>query len=666
MRKQIIWLIALAVSGPAWGMAYDTTGVYQVSVRTVDIPTLQGGSTSTMSDSKIYYPAEGSGVAAGAVPCPIVVFGHGFFIDIDQYASYGQHLASWGYVVVIPTISNPFPTPSHYGRAIDMKAAGRYVAGLDTASGDIFYGKLERWNWAFAGHSMGGSIACLAADTLRITDTLKCVVSFSGPQSTPSTHPQHIAQPLLILEASNDQIAPWDEVYADFYQGGGQPATFAVIDGGNHSQFTDSWTAPFGDGSATISRGLQRRYARRYLTAWLERYLKGSRTPLNYHCCFGDSINGHSAMADTVTSRIQNLPPLAVQASKPFDCAALGTTYPSFTFSAWDDDDPLSYRLRLSRQAGMAPSDSADAGNGPSGQQVVYQWPLALEQNGVYYWQTKAGDNLNQWGPFSQISSFTVDTGLPVGSCSWRQGQAGQFSSASFTGLTLSGDSVVLSGTTPGYITGPEVDFHSLSSFWARSHWGFAKWVKGSAADSVILQIEYHSGASWQLVPDAHLPGNGNGFQTNSISGVVSLEALDTLVYQRLRLKASIRSGGSPRPALLCWELGSPTSWPLGVEEMGAAPGISLKASIRWASTPGRIPLAFEVSLPTGGDCRLGIYNLAGQLVHRMDLGAMGPGRYIVKWHPSDGKGRHVASGIYIASLATDGGRVATKALVMR
>lgn len=667
MRTLLILLVLLAASAAAWCLDYDTTGIYQVAVRTVDIPTLPGGSTSNMSNSKIYYPSDGgSAVAPGAVPCPIVVFGHGFFIGIDQYASYGQHLASWGYVVVVPTISNPFPTPSHYGRAIDMKAAAKYTAGLDTVAGDIFYNKLDRWTWAFAGHSMGGSIACLAADTLKMLDTLKCVVSFSGPQSSPATHPQHIAQPLLIMEGTEDQIAPWDEVYNDFYRYGTQPASFAVIDGANHSQFTDSWTSPFGDGTATISRGLQRRYARRHLIAWLERYLKGWRTPVNYHCCFGDSINGHAAMADTVASRYQNLPPLQTSLLGPLDCAALGDDHPLFSCRCYDDADQLGYWLYLDDQPSLSSPESLSAGNGPSGAIVQYAPGQGLASGMVWYWAARAKDQHGQTGPCSQVRSLAIDTSFPPGSGSWRQSRAGQFSSDLFENTILSGDSVVLADSV-GWLTGGAVDFGDLSALGSRAGWGYLRWLKASAEDSIGTQVLYQSGDSWLPVPDAVLPGNSQGFYADSSGGVVALDMLDTLIYRQLRIKAIfIAASKSIRPALLCWELGSPIAAPMGVGEGVVSPATGSIAGIRWASPPGCIPLGFELRLTRWGEHALGIYNLVGQRVRRLNLGPKGPGLHLAQWDATDDRGRRVASGIYIARLETDCGLKAAKAVVIR
>ena len=51
------------------------------------------------------------------MPAPIVVFAHGWEMGIGRYYSYAEHLASWGYVVVMPTYSNPTLSPQHDRRA---------------------------------------------------------------------------------------------------------------------------------------------------------------------------------------------------------------------------------------------------------------------------------------------------------------------------------------------------------------------------------------------------------------------------------------------------------------------------------------------------------------------------------------------------------------------
>lgn len=278
---------------------YDTTGPFStVSYRTENIP----GTYETMNNSRIYYPSSGNQVNPAAIPCPIIIFGHGFQMGIDRYYSYAQHLASWGYIVVLPTISNPLPTPEHYTRAHSMVDAARWTASLDTTSGDIFYNCLAKYKWGFAGHSMGGAISLLAADTFKLSDTLKAVVSLASPQTTPPTHSQHLIPPKLIIAGSVDNIAPWNDVRSAFWVDAPAPGTFAVIHGANHGYFMDYSYFWENGGTATITRPEQLRITRRHMTAYFQRYLRNDTTTWNYHYCYGDSIYHHPTM-DTVEVR---------------------------------------------------------------------------------------------------------------------------------------------------------------------------------------------------------------------------------------------------------------------------------------------------------------------------------------------------------------------------
>lgn len=277
---------------------YDTLGRYSMSYRTENIT----GQYESMPNSRIYYPDSNNQIPQSAIPCPIVIFGHGYQMGIDRYYSYAQHLASWGYVVVLPTISNPFPTPEHYTRAHSMVDAARWVANKNFVISDIFYNKLNPYCWGFVGHSMGGGIALLAADTFRLTDTLRAVVSFASPQTTPPTHSEHLQLPKMILAGTVDNIAPWQQIRQAYWQNAPAPGVFAVISGANHGYFMDYSYFWENGGTATISRSTQQKISRRYLTAFLERYFHNDLSNWNYLFCYGDSISS-SSLFDTVEVR---------------------------------------------------------------------------------------------------------------------------------------------------------------------------------------------------------------------------------------------------------------------------------------------------------------------------------------------------------------------------
>lgn len=297
MTKALLLLLA-AVSA-VMAQDFSAPGPYNDTFRVLDIP----GTTETMRNSRVYYP-DSSGVFPGsASPAPIAVFGHGWQMGIDRYYSYAAHLASWGYVCILPTISNPILDPEHDKRARLMADAARFVGTLDTLLGDPFFGQLDRERWGFTGHSMGGSISMLAADTLQLGDTLRCVVGIACPQTTPPTHSAHILPPKMLLPGGVDNIAPWNGVRSAFWADAPPPGTFAVIGGANHGYVMDYSYFWENGGSATITRAEQQRITRRHLTAFFERYLHGDSSEWSFAYCFGDSILGHPTM-DSVEVRL--------------------------------------------------------------------------------------------------------------------------------------------------------------------------------------------------------------------------------------------------------------------------------------------------------------------------------------------------------------------------
>ena len=301
MRGYALSIILLVVSVSAQTSDFSAAGPSDWDFRIEDIQ----GTTELMMGSRIYFPDSAGTFPPAAVPAPIVVFGHGWQMGIDRYYSYAQHLASWGYVTVLPTYSNPLINPEHAKRAQLMVDAARFVSALDTVSGDRFHGALDRWNWGFAGHSLGGSISLLAADTFALYETLRAVVALASPQTTPPTHSQHLLLPKLLLPGSVDNIASWQDVRSAFWADAPPPGTFAVISGANHGYYMDYSRFWENGGNATITRETQQMIARRHLTACFERYLHGDSSAWNFAYTFGDSILHHPTM-ETAASRFES------------------------------------------------------------------------------------------------------------------------------------------------------------------------------------------------------------------------------------------------------------------------------------------------------------------------------------------------------------------------
>jgi dienelactone hydrolase len=294
------WLSVALMIGSALARFPDfaAPGPYGDTYRVADIP----GTTELMTGCRIFYPDSTGVFPQSAVRAPIVAFGHAWLVGISSYYSYARHLASWGCVVVLPTYSNPIIAPEHDKRARLMADAARWVAARDTIPDDHFFGKLDRWNWGFAGHSMGGSISMLAAETLGLGDTLRAVASLAGPQSSPPTHSERLYPPKLVMAGGTDNIAPWPDIRQAFWSNAPAPGTFAVIHNAGHLDFMDGAGQLLLGRSSPFGRETTQLVARRHLTAFFQRYLRNDRGDWNYAYVFGDSILHHPTM-DSVEVR---------------------------------------------------------------------------------------------------------------------------------------------------------------------------------------------------------------------------------------------------------------------------------------------------------------------------------------------------------------------------
>lgn len=177
------------------------------------------------------------------------------------------------------------------------------------------------------------------------------------------------------------------------------------------------------------------------------------------------------------------------------------------------------------------------------------------------------------WGSWITIASYTTSTNgtetidltayLPADSVQFEWMYHDEASSSHW-GWAGACDNIVVTYSytftnDQGTVTGAPVYHSDLSIVYGRPHWGRALWHKAESGDSIGIRVEYFNG-TWQLVPDADLPGNSGGFFTTSENGTVVLSNLDTLTYGTLRLVGvfeRINVESPNNPALLDWEIGN-------------------------------------------------------------------------------------------------------------
>ncbi|RKZ25713.1 hypothetical protein DRQ20_04550, partial [bacterium] len=137
-----------------------------------------------------------------------------------------------------------------------------------------------------------------------------------------------------------------------------------------------------------------------------------------------------------------------------FDNAKVSTLTPTLEFVSTDPQgDGIRYKIYWDTLSTFATVDSETTVTiFASGDTGNYTFSSNLLHGKTYYWKVRAKDptGSNLWSEVSSTRSFTVDTTLPAGTCSWFQHKAPQWEKDSLISVVIQGDSLVLPGGTTG------------------------------------------------------------------------------------------------------------------------------------------------------------------------------------------------------------------------
>jgi hypothetical protein len=231
----------------------------------------------------VHYPVSATCGTWASAPYAAIAFAHGFSMfglsdGVAENAGNGQHLASWGYVVVIPKLEDAAAT-----RIMQLGSALDYLVLQTFTAGGFLEGQVDVNRLAVAGHSLGGSTAlATAAHDGRV----KAVVAldpvyheggFSGEGAAiwnPAEDGVYITVPTGILGAppsSCNAQADYAEIYG--FMAATHRAAF-LINGASHCDFPDpasSFCSSFcGDSGTDAARTV---LSQKYMTAWFIYYL---------------------------------------------------------------------------------------------------------------------------------------------------------------------------------------------------------------------------------------------------------------------------------------------------------------------------------------------------------------------------------------------------------
>lgn len=254
-------------------------GPYTVSSFDEQITVAATGNTFS---TRAYHPS--GGPSSG--PYPVVIFGHGFQLTVSRYLSYGEHLASHGYVVVMPDFPAGFTGFTHVEGADDMLGA------LDWALADATLGPLcDDTKIGTTGHSLGGKLAFLTAKRdARIGAAIGLDPVDTQPFGCNATNCPDVSSampniPMAVLGETLDgtgsfgqACAPTADNYVTFYDGAASPALEVTVLGADHMSFLDNeqnCTPCFACKDGTADSADVTALSRAYVTAFFQRRLRG-------------------------------------------------------------------------------------------------------------------------------------------------------------------------------------------------------------------------------------------------------------------------------------------------------------------------------------------------------------------------------------------------------
>jgi dienelactone hydrolase len=187
---------------------------------------------------------------------PLILWNHGFMLWGELYRSYGEQLASHGFVVALPSYPMSFTSANHTALAGDARFVIDHCLALDAQPGGVLSGLIDETRLGASGHSFGGKLSLLVAS---IDPRIQAVavldpVDGGGPAPDdpilfPSVAPERmpgIRAPLLFLGAELGGVswflipcAPIAENYQRFYEAANPPAIEVTQIGAGHGQYTD-------------------------------------------------------------------------------------------------------------------------------------------------------------------------------------------------------------------------------------------------------------------------------------------------------------------------------------------------------------------------------------------------------------------------------------------
>ncbi len=224
-------------------------------------------------------------------PHPVVIFLQGFLLGPDDYASYGEHVGSWGYVVILPEL----PGSTQSGDRDATSELLDWLEGPGTLAGAVLGGRADPQALMLGGHSRGGKVSFLTATTDTRVDAvfgIDPVDTAGGPGTSPSPSnpsvapelmPLVIAPMVIVGETVNAtggfmSCAPEAENFRQYFGAATAPAVAIEFLTANHMSFLDDPNCGFVCSACTAGTdepSVTRRMTQGYMVAFAQWQLRG-------------------------------------------------------------------------------------------------------------------------------------------------------------------------------------------------------------------------------------------------------------------------------------------------------------------------------------------------------------------------------------------------------
>jgi predicted dienelactone hydrolase len=282
--------------------ALDEPGAYKIGTYDTSFSNSRGNYNAT-----VYYPATVAGANTAAdpagAPYPIVSVSPGLGSNKEWNVWIGKHLSTHGYIVMIFTVPNPLDPSTQLQQDGLLSGLDKLTSENASASSRIF-GLADVSKRSVVGHSLGamGSLSVAGRDGAD----LDAVVALApGPVDTAALN--NIDAPTQIQGASLDCITYPSAATTAYNNTGAANKQMFIITGGNHVGFNDEGSLAETGGDFLIDcdntidvTDAQQRLSRRFMTAWLDYFIKGEASVLPY-------ISGAKAQAEVTAGRISDL-----------------------------------------------------------------------------------------------------------------------------------------------------------------------------------------------------------------------------------------------------------------------------------------------------------------------------------------------------------------------